>query len=216
MMTVFIPGSRFRQNGSVKLLRGSFQPQTCAESKLSIISLAFSRNGSNSGRVKVSSALGGRSQAPPSALSNSSFSATKPRCSQKPSGLSACGGINAFFGPRKSPQACNSRVSIDVPERCAPAMQIAVWVLALLFTQRPYTTTTRWVRQDDCCARVPTANVDRRKSGPHLRCTSMQRNDGRKPDEIRPINFELHVAPHASGSVLVSMGKTRVICAVTI
>src|SRR5260370_24664019 len=44
----------------------------------------------------------------------------------------------------------------------------------------------------------------------------MQRNDGRAPDEIRPSNFELNVAPHASGSVLVSMGKTRVICAVTI
>lgn len=44
----------------------------------------------------------------------------------------------------------------------------------------------------------------------------MQRNDGRLPDEIRPINFELNVAPHANGSVLVSMGKTRVICAVTI
>src|SRR2546423_4557356 len=44
----------------------------------------------------------------------------------------------------------------------------------------------------------------------------MQRNDGRAPDEIRPTNFELNVAPHASGSILVSMGKTRVICAVTI
>lgn len=44
----------------------------------------------------------------------------------------------------------------------------------------------------------------------------MQRNDGRAPDEIRPINFELNVAPYASGSVLVSMGKTRVICSVTI
>src|SRR5881398_3029783 len=44
----------------------------------------------------------------------------------------------------------------------------------------------------------------------------MQRNDGRAPDEIRPLNFELNVAPHASGSVLVSMGNTRVICAVTI
>ena len=44
----------------------------------------------------------------------------------------------------------------------------------------------------------------------------MQRNDGRAPDEIRPINFELNVAPHASGSVLVAMGKTRVVCAVTI
>ncbi len=44
----------------------------------------------------------------------------------------------------------------------------------------------------------------------------MQRSDGRGPDEIRPPNFELNVAPHASGSVLVSMGNTRVICAVTI
>src|SRR6266446_6096305 len=44
----------------------------------------------------------------------------------------------------------------------------------------------------------------------------MQRTDGRVPDEIRPLNFELNAAPHASGSVLVSMGNTRVICAVTI
>jgi ribonuclease PH len=44
----------------------------------------------------------------------------------------------------------------------------------------------------------------------------MQRSDGRRPDEIRPLNFELNVAPRASGSVLVSMGDTRVICAVTI
>ena len=44
----------------------------------------------------------------------------------------------------------------------------------------------------------------------------MQRNDGRARDEIRGVNFELNVAPHASGSVLVSIGKTRVICAVTI
>ena len=46
--------------------------------------------------------------------------------------------------------------------------------------------------------------------------TTMQRNDGRGCDEIRSINFELNVAPHANGSVLVSMGQTRVICGVTI
>jgi ribonuclease PH len=45
---------------------------------------------------------------------------------------------------------------------------------------------------------------------------AMQRNDGRGPDEIRSINFELNVAPHASGSVLVSIGQTRVICGVSI
>jgi len=45
---------------------------------------------------------------------------------------------------------------------------------------------------------------------------TMQRNDDRGAEEIRPINFELNVAPHASGSALVSVGQTRVICGVTI
>jgi ribonuclease PH len=44
----------------------------------------------------------------------------------------------------------------------------------------------------------------------------MQRSDGRAPDQTRPIAFELNIAPHASGSVLVAMGNTRVICGVTI
>jgi ribonuclease PH len=44
----------------------------------------------------------------------------------------------------------------------------------------------------------------------------MQRNDGRAPDQIRPLKFELNIAPHATGSVLVAMGNTRVICGVTI
>lgn len=43
-----------------------------------------------------------------------------------------------------------------------------------------------------------------------------QRSDSRAFDQIRPINFELNIAPHASGSVLVAMGNTRVICGVTI
>src|SRR5213596_2649020 len=44
----------------------------------------------------------------------------------------------------------------------------------------------------------------------------MQRSDGRAPDQIRPVSFELNIAPHATGSVLVSMGNTRVICGVMI
>src|SRR2546430_11730414 len=44
----------------------------------------------------------------------------------------------------------------------------------------------------------------------------MKRSNGRLPEQIRPISFELNVAPHASGSVLVSMGNTRVICGVMI
>src|SRR5437868_4681379 len=44
----------------------------------------------------------------------------------------------------------------------------------------------------------------------------MQRSDGRALDQIRLVNFELNIAPHATGSVLVSMGNTRVICGVMI
>jgi len=44
----------------------------------------------------------------------------------------------------------------------------------------------------------------------------MDRIDGRSLDQLRPVAFELGVAPHASGSVLVTMGNTRVICGVTI
>src|SRR3954469_10613621 len=46
--------------------------------------------------------------------------------------------------------------------------------------------------------------------------TMPQRSDGRVPDQIRAVKFELDIAPHASGSVLVSMGNTRVICGVMI
>jgi ribonuclease PH len=45
---------------------------------------------------------------------------------------------------------------------------------------------------------------------------AMNRIDGRGSDQVRPIAFELGIAPYASGSVLVSMGNTRVICGVTI
>src|SRR3984893_6644265 len=44
----------------------------------------------------------------------------------------------------------------------------------------------------------------------------MQRSDGRAPDQVRPISFELNIAPHATGSVIVAMGNTRVICGVTV
>src|ERR1700758_1837974 len=44
----------------------------------------------------------------------------------------------------------------------------------------------------------------------------MQRSDGRALDQVRDVSFELNIAPHASGSVLVAMGNTRVICGVMI
>jgi len=42
------------------------------------------------------------------------------------------------------------------------------------------------------------------------------RADGRQPDELRPIRFQNHIAPHATGSTLIEWGCTRVICAVCV
>lgn len=42
------------------------------------------------------------------------------------------------------------------------------------------------------------------------------RIDGRRPDQLRPLNFQNHIAPHAAGSTLIEWGNTRVICAVTV
>ncbi|HWL51137.1 MAG TPA: ribonuclease PH [Chthoniobacteraceae bacterium] len=38
------------------------------------------------------------------------------------------------------------------------------------------------------------------------------RNDQRSPGQLRPVSFTPHFAPHATGSVLVATGETRVIC----
>ncbi|MDP4883267.1 MAG: ribonuclease PH [Opitutales bacterium] len=46
--------------------------------------------------------------------------------------------------------------------------------------------------------------------------TPFARPDGRAIDELRSIRFETGIAPHALGSVLVSFGDTRVICAASI
>ncbi|HTB81995.1 MAG TPA: ribonuclease PH [Opitutaceae bacterium] len=46
--------------------------------------------------------------------------------------------------------------------------------------------------------------------------TNPARADGRQADQLRPITFEAGIAPHATGSVLIGFGATRVICAATI
>jgi ribonuclease PH len=40
----------------------------------------------------------------------------------------------------------------------------------------------------------------------------MDRMDGRTSDQLRPVTFDLGIAPHAGGSVLVILGNTRAIC----
>ncbi|MAE70395.1 MAG: ribonuclease PH [Gemmatimonadetes bacterium] len=42
------------------------------------------------------------------------------------------------------------------------------------------------------------------------------RPDGRKPDQLRPLRLTTDFIDHAEGSVLVEMGRTRVVCTATI
>ena len=42
------------------------------------------------------------------------------------------------------------------------------------------------------------------------------RADGRQPGQLRPLRFQNHIAPYATGSTLVEWGNTRVICGVTV
>src|SRR6266480_4191164 len=55
-------------------------------------------------------------------------------------------------------------------------------------------------------------------TSPRVRSTfaAMDRIDGRTSDQLRPVAFDLGVAPYAGGSVLAAMGNTRVICGVMI
>src|SRR5438309_11516655 len=42
------------------------------------------------------------------------------------------------------------------------------------------------------------------------------RADGRAANQLRPLRFQNHIAPYATGSTLIEWGNTRVICGVTI
>lgn len=43
-----------------------------------------------------------------------------------------------------------------------------------------------------------------------------ERVDGREPNQLRPVDFVIGYQEYAEGSVLISMGKTRVLCAATV
>src|SRR4051794_13258224 len=53
-------------------------------------------------------------------------------------------------------------------------------------------------------------------SQPTTRSSTMTRPDGRANDELRPITFERDYTEMAAGSVLVTFGKTRVLCTASI
>src|SRR5262245_2861207 len=51
---------------------------------------------------------------------------------------------------------------------------------------------------------------------PHSMDNTLRRADGRRPDQMRPVRFQNHIAPNATGSTLIEWGNTRVICGVTV
>ncbi len=53
-------------------------------------------------------------------------------------------------------------------------------------------------------------------SGSNLSQNQYIRLDGRGANDLRAIDFQLNIAPHAGGSVLARFGNTRVICAATL
>lgn len=54
-----------------------------------------------------------------------------------------------------------------------------------------------------------------RRPGPRSRVPAV-RSDGRGPSELRPVHFARGWLDHAEGSCLVSFGRTRVLCAVSV
>jgi ribonuclease PH len=45
---------------------------------------------------------------------------------------------------------------------------------------------------------------------------TLARSDGRAPESLRPLSFEVGAAPYAEGSCLVSAGNTRILCAASV
>ena len=60
----------------------------------------------------------------------------------------------------------------------------------------------------------PRAIREREAQGPEA--PEFRRHDGRRPSQSRPLKFERNVLPHAEGSAIVTMGRTRVLCAATV
>ena len=46
--------------------------------------------------------------------------------------------------------------------------------------------------------------------------SSSARADGRGLNDLRPVRFQNHIAPHATGSTLIEWGQTRVICGICV
>jgi len=56
----------------------------------------------------------------------------------------------------------------------------------------------------------------RRLISHHSMADSILRADRRDANQLRPLRFQNHIAPHAAGSTLIEWGNTRVICGVTV
>lgn len=75
------------------------------------------------------------------------------------------------------------------------------------------------------CQRSDSSPLRRQRRAPKIATIMAQaavltpssvRADGRTHNQLRPVRFRNHIAPHATGSTLIEWGNTRVICGVTV
>jgi ribonuclease PH len=62
----------------------------------------------------------------------------------------------------------------------------------------------------------PPPAIRERSARPPEAPETAARPDGRRPNQPRPLRFERRVLPHAEGSALVTMGRTRVLCTASV
>ena len=62
----------------------------------------------------------------------------------------------------------------------------------------------------------PPAAGDPRATRERRAAPSRAAPDGRTPRQLRPLKIERGVLPHAEGSALITMGRTRVLCTATV
>src|SRR3954453_6192939 len=67
-----------------------------------------------------------------------------------------------------------------------------------------------------CRLRWPRRDGRHRPHGPAVTTPRVTRRDGRQPDDLRPVTFERDYTEFAMGSVLVSMGRPRVLCTASV
>ena len=105
----------------------------------------------------------------------------------------------------ESSASANSATSATVSENIKAAHEVNKFVGRRFFDKMIFRRCRSWVASLPCAQFMSDAPTN-----------SATRADGRQPDQLRPVRFQNHIAPYATGSTLIEWGNTRVICGVTV